>query len=95
MPELITRIYKNKYLRGIWILTGVNLLLAAVQLITHRIPTLIYFILVFLVLGLQFLIFSDAPHQLFFIPFCQKLSSATKMSGTVLGAERTRYSPNY
>ena len=58
MSELITRIYKNKYLRGIWILTGVNLLLAAVQLITHRIPTLIYFILVFLVLGLQFLIFS-------------------------------------
>ena len=58
MPELITRIYKNKYLRGIWILTGVNLLLAAVQLITHRIPTLIYFILVFSVLGLQFLIFS-------------------------------------
>ena len=58
MPELITRIYKNKYLRGIWILTGVNLLLAAVQLITHRIPTLIYFILVFFVLGLQFLIFS-------------------------------------
>lgn len=42
MPELITRIYKNKYLRGIWILTGVNLLLAAVQLITHRIPTLIF-----------------------------------------------------
>ena len=58
MSELITRIYKNKYLRGIWILTGVNLLLAAVQLITHRIPTLIYFILVFSVLGLQFLIFS-------------------------------------
>ena len=58
MPELITRIYKNKYLRGIWILTGVNLLLAAVQLITHRIHTLIYFILVFSVLGLQFLIFS-------------------------------------
>lgn len=56
MPELITRIYKNKYLRGIWILTGVNLLLAAVQLITHRIPTLIYFILVFSVLGLQLLI---------------------------------------
>lgn len=56
MSELITRIYKNKYLRGIWILTGVNLLLAAVQLITHRIPTLIYFILVFSVLGLQFLI---------------------------------------
>ena len=56
MPELITRIYKNKYLRAIWILTGVNLLLAAVQLITHRIPTLIYFILVFSVLGLQLLI---------------------------------------
>lgn len=56
MPELITRIYKNKYLRGIWILTGVNLLLAAVQLITHRIPTLIYFILIFSVLGLQLLI---------------------------------------
>lgn len=56
MSELITRIYKNKYLRGIWILTGVNLLLAAVQLITHRIPTLIYFILVFSVLGLQLLI---------------------------------------
>lgn len=58
MSELITRIYKNKYLRGIWILTGVNLLLAAVQSITHRIPTLIYFILVFSVLGLQFLILS-------------------------------------
>ena len=58
MSELITRIYKNKYLRGIWILTGVNLLLAVVQLITHRIPTLIYFILVFSVLGLQFLILS-------------------------------------
>ena len=58
MSELITRIYKNKYLRGIWILTGVNLLLAVVQSITHRIPTLIYFILVFSVLGLQFLIFS-------------------------------------
>lgn len=56
MSELITRIYKNKYLRAIWILTGVNLLLAAVQLITHRIPTLIYFILVFSVLGLQLLI---------------------------------------
>lgn len=56
MPELITRIYKNKYLRAIWILTGVNLLLAAVQLITHRIPTLIYFILIFSVLGLQLLI---------------------------------------
>lgn len=56
MSELITRIYKNKYLRGIWILTGVNLLLAAVQLITHRIPTLIYFILIFSVLGLQLLI---------------------------------------
>lgn len=58
MSELITRIYKNKYLRGIWILTGVNLLLAVVQSITHRIPTLIYFILVFSVLGLQFLILS-------------------------------------
>lgn len=56
MSELITRIYKNKYLRAIWILTGVNLLLAAVQSITHRIPTLIYFILVFSVSGLQLLI---------------------------------------
>ena len=39
---------------------------------------------------LQFLIFSDAPHQLFFIPFCKQLSSAIKMSGTVLGAEIQR-----
>lgn len=39
---------------------------------------------------LQFLIFSDAPHQLFFIPFCKQLSSANKMSGTVLGAEIQR-----
>ena len=40
---------------------------------------------------LQFLIFSDAPHQLFFlIPFSKQLSSANKMPGTTLGAETQR-----
>lgn len=58
MSDLITRIYKNKYLRAIWILTGISLSLSVFQMITHRIPTLIYFILVFSVLGLQFLILS-------------------------------------
>lgn len=56
MSDLITRIYKNKYLRAIWILTGISLSLSVFQMITHRIPTLIYFILIFSVLGLQLLI---------------------------------------
>ena len=58
MSDLITRIYKNKYLRAIWILTGISLSLSVFQMITHRIPTLVYFILFFSVLGLQLLIFS-------------------------------------
>lgn len=56
MSDLITRIYKNKYLRAIWILTGISLSLSVFQMITHRIPTLVYFILVFSVSGLQLLI---------------------------------------
>lgn len=56
MSDLITRIYKNKYLRAIWILTGISLSLSVFQMITHRIPTLVYFILFFSVLGLQLLI---------------------------------------
>lgn len=63
MSDLITRIYKNKYLRAIWILTGISLSLSVFQMITHRIPTLVYFILFFSVLGLQLLIFSLQNHE--------------------------------
>lgn len=58
MSDLIARIYKNKYLRAIWILTGVNLSLSVFQMITQRLPIVIYALLIFSILGLQLLIFS-------------------------------------
>ena len=58
MSDLITRIYKNKYLRAIWILTGVNLSLSVFQMITQRLPIVIYALLIFSIFGLQLFIFS-------------------------------------